>query len=86
MSDRFIISVVVLVALIAHIWIFKWVKFKIDESTIINFIKQHTSNTICSSDEISSNTDIKLARVAKVCVKSKAIIPSHQGVDYWTIP
>lgn len=85
MSDSIIIGIVVLVALIAHIWIFSWVKFKIDESTIINFIKQHPDNTICSSGEISLNTEMKLARVIKVCTESNGITAQSINADRWSL-
>ena len=85
MSDTIIIGIVVLVALIAHIWIFKWVKFKVDESTIINFIKQHPDEPICSSNEISLSASIKLARVTKVCSESKEITAHNSVDDSWTL-
>lgn len=85
MSDWIIISIVVFVALIAHVWIFRWVKFKMDESTVINFIKQGSNKTVCSSEEIALTTNIKLARVSHICATSKAISADSRGDDYWTL-
>ncbi len=85
MNDKFIIGIVVSVALIAHIWIFKWVKFKIDEATIVNYIKQHSATSVFSTDTLSLNTHIKLARVTEICAKSRAITAYIQEKEKWVL-
>lgn len=85
MSDTSIIAIVVFVALVAHVWIFMWVKFKMDESAIINLLKKHAGNHVCSTDEIATSTDLKTARVAKICTSSKAIVTHHQSNNQWCL-
>lgn len=85
MTDNIVLAVVVSVALIAHIWIFKWVRFKIDEATIISFIKEQTEPTTNKTDDIALSTQMSAGRVSKVCNKSKTITLYDQSNDCWTL-
>lgn len=76
MTDKLIIAVVVVVAVAAHWWLFRWVRFKIDEGLII---KQLETSAGAAAD-IAAATDLKPARVAVVCQHSGAICEAGTGV------
>lgn len=73
MGDKIIIGIVVMVVVVAHGWLFKWIKLKMDEGTIMKFLQESCDQKYSSSEIISSNTNIKISRVTRVCSKSKTI-------------
>lgn len=85
MGDIVIICLVVAVAIAAHVWLFRWVKFKIDESVILKFLEEAFGSGVRSSEEISVRTKLKSKRVTAVCRKSKGIHGSAHPEDAWRI-
>ena len=73
MGDQIIIGIVVVVVLGAHWWLYQWVKFKVDEGTIMKFLQESGDHNSCYAEVISSNTSIAIKRVSIVCSKSKII-------------
>jgi len=65
-----------------HSYLHKLVKFKMDESSILQHFKDSTSDDKHhSTSNISSQTDIATERVAIVCSKSK-VIKSHPKEEH----
>jgi len=65
-----------------HTYLHKLVKFKMDESSILQHFKDSTSDDKHhSTSSISSQTDITTERVAVVCSKSK-VIESHPKEEH----
>ena len=81
MGEKVIIALVVIVTLIAHWWIYQWIKFKIDEGTILNVLKEAqeaSGSTSLAFEALATHTHISVKRVNAVCTKSKNIV-STQG-------
>lgn len=85
MNDLAIITIVVVVVLGAHGWLFLWIKFKIDEGSIIKFLKEHEDKNGSDVEAISLNASIAAARVARVCTKSKAIKRNVMEKELWCL-
>jgi len=85
MGDMVVIGLVVIVTIAAHIWIYLWVKFKIDEGAILRLFEESEKGAVLASGVISSHTNIKPGRVAVVCGKSKGIDCSVHAADAWFI-
>lgn len=85
MADQIIITIVVVVVLGAHGWLFIWVKFKMDEGTIIKFLQQPDDYDSHCTEEISTNTNIPKKRVTSVCSKSQFIKRSSGKTDGWEL-
>ncbi len=86
MNEQIIIALVVVIAIAAHIWIYKWVKFKIHEGAILKVLQEFSDggNTgFCSTEEISSQADIKAERVSAVCNKSDGICNNPEQEESW---
>ncbi|WP_250658233.1 hypothetical protein [Alkalimarinus coralli] len=73
MSETVVVCIVVIVALIAHIGLFNWIKFKMDEAAVVSFFKAQSENAISNLDAISASTGIRRSRVSNICHKSKAL-------------
>jgi hypothetical protein len=84
MEENIVIATVVCVVLAAHVALFKWVKFKIDEGVILKFFQEEGSK-FCSSQTISSSTKIATGRVSTVCSKSKAIKKNTMETESWCV-
>lgn len=84
MEDKIIIAIVVVVVLGAHVWLFMWIKFKIDEGTVVKFLKGLEANS-SSLEAIASNTSIAQDRVATVCGKSKLIKRHATNRESWCL-
>ena len=83
MDSQIIIALVVLVAIAAHVAIYRWVKFKIHEGVILQFLRdaqEGGSPDHHHADAIAAHTGISTKRVSVVCQKS-AEIHSDPEVD-----
>jgi len=76
------ISIVVTIVLVVGVKLVlqKVVSFKMDESTIVNFLKE-SSETSANVDAIAAATSLTAERVSEVCHKSLLVVESsdHQG-------
>jgi hypothetical protein len=62
------------------------VNFKMDESAILKFLNASTDNYMFRSTRaISTGTDLSMARVAAVCIKSKAISANPKEKESWCL-
>ena len=76
MKSQIIIVLVVLVAVAAHIALYRWVKFKIHEGVILQFLRDAVEGGAPDhhhADAIAAHTDISAKRVELVCRKSTEI-------------
>ncbi|ARU87956.1 hypothetical protein [Pseudomonas sp. M30-35] len=88
MSEKIIIAVVVIVSLAAHYWLYRWVKFKIDEGVVLKCLedaKTTSGDAHLSSQSIAQHTQMKLQRVATVCQQSPKIQHSPGAEDTWQL-
>lgn len=84
MEANIVIALVVCVVIAAHIVLYRWVKFKMDEGVILKFLQQG-QNTWCSSQVISSSTGITADRVTAVCSKSSAFDKNTVETESWCL-
>ena len=73
MGEKIVIGIVVIVVIVAHGWIFIWVRFKIDEGAILKYLQAHEGQQYPGSEVIASNTNLTNKRVCIVCRKSKEL-------------
>jgi len=74
-TEKLVIAAVVIVTIAAHVWLYRWVKYKIDEGLILKFLQD--SEPGCGNplgfDLISTATRLTARRVEAVCARSQAI-------------
>ena len=90
MEQKIIIGVSVAAAIVAifgiHIWLHDLVKFKMDESAILNFFEGSSGEyQFCSTNAIAAGTDMSFERVTIVCSKSKAIKRDSKEKESWCL-
>jgi len=90
MRQEIIIGVSVALALVVivviHGWLHRLVKFKMDESAILNMLAESTSdNSIQSTDTISARTDLTRERVSAICARSKTIKRHPEEGNSWSL-
>ena len=79
-----VIAIAVIVILVIKVWLYKLLKFKVDESSILNFLKESgEGSNYQSTDSISKGTNLHSKRVTQVCVKSKAILRHANEKESW---
>ena len=86
MTSELIIALVVLVAVAAHVALFRWVKFKVHEGVILQFLRdarEEGGPDYHHAEAIAAHTDIAMERVLKVCLKSSEISPDPDGENGW---
>ena len=86
MESRIIIALVVMVALAAHIALYRWVKFKIHEGVILQFLRdagELGAPDHHHADAIAAQTEISPQRVAFVCKKSPQIHSDPEVENSW---
>jgi len=86
MESRIIIALVVVVAVVAHIGLYRWVKFKIQEGVILQFLRDAGDAGAPDhhhADAIAAHTEISPQRVAVVCSKSPQIASDPVVENSW---
>jgi hypothetical protein len=86
MESQIVIAVVVLVAVAAHVALFRWVKFKIHEGVILQFLRDAGEGGAPDhhhADAIAAHTQISAKRVALVCRKSVEIHSDPGVANSW---
>ena len=82
------ISVALTVAVIfgVKVWLHNLLKFKMDESSILQFFKDSNDGyKFRSTEAISAGTDLDMSRVVQVCSKSKAIKRNSKKKESWCL-
>jgi hypothetical protein len=85
MNDKILLGIVVAVVLGAHLWLFLWIKFKVEEGSIIKSLKEEKDKNSSSEEMISLDTGIAVNRVVTVCTKSKLIKSSAMEKQFWSL-
>jgi hypothetical protein len=86
MKSQIIVALVVLVTVTAHIALYRWVKFKIQEGVILKFLRdarEGGASEPYQADAIAAHTEISAERVAVVCRKSVDIYSDPKVEDSW---
>ncbi|MEP4485666.1 MAG: hypothetical protein ABJ013_08565 [Halioglobus sp.] len=74
--DMVIISFVSLAAIAGHVWIYRWVKFKVHEGAILDIL---SNNSSLSDADIAEQAHLQIDRVNTVCERSKQIVAIGSG-------
>lgn len=88
MEAKVIIAIVVIVALIGHYWLYKWIKFKIDEGVVLKYLRDSTAahtHATFSSEDIAASVLMTQERVTAVCARSKEIISEPTAPNTWSV-
>jgi hypothetical protein len=86
MKSEIIIALVVLVAVAGHVALYRWVRFKIQEGVILQFLRdarERGDPDHHHADAIAGNTKISAKRVAVVCRKSMDIHADSDVENSW---
>jgi hypothetical protein len=84
------IGIFVLIAIAVLIgvktWLHNLLKFKMDESAILQFLEASGSDyKFLSTEAISAATDIDMTRISSVCAKSKSIMRNDKEGESWCV-
>lgn len=86
MESQIVIALVVLVAVAAHIALYRWVKFKIHEGVILQFLRDAGEGGAPDhhhADAIAAHTKLSVERVVLVCSKSGEIYSDPEVENSW---
>ena len=86
MESKIIIALVVIVAVAAHVALYRWVKFKIHEGVILQFLRDAGEGGAPDhhhADAIAAHTEISVERVSVVCRKSVEIHSDPEVESSW---
>lgn len=85
MGKELVIGVFVIVVIAVHIWLFKWIRFKVDEGVILKCLRESEESTFLGSEVISASTNISAKRISFVCNKSKEIKVNPNEKESWSL-
>ena len=86
MESQIIIVLVVLVVVAGHVALYLWVKFKIHEGVILQFLRDAGEGGAPDhhhADAIAAHTEISVERVSVVCRKSVEIHSDPEVENSW---
>lgn len=86
MESQIIVALVVLVTAAGHIALYRWVKFKIHEGVILQFLRdagEAGAPDHHHADAIAGHTKISARRVALICRKSVEIHSDPEVENSW---
>jgi hypothetical protein len=78
--------IVVLLAVAAHVALYRWVRYKIHEGVILQFLRDAAEGGAPDhhhADAIAAHTEIPAKRVAVVCRKSSEIFSDPDVENSW---
>ena len=80
------VAVAVAIVIVIKVWLYNHLKFKMDESSILNFFEESSDDyKLYSTETISVGTDINMSRVSDVCSKSKVINRIAKEKESWCL-
>ena len=88
MEAKLVIILVTLIAIAAHVMLYRWVLFKIDEGVVLQFLRDadKAGQINChSSGAISTNTALPVERITRVCSRSREIVAHASEPDCWQL-
>ena len=86
MEPQIIIALVVLVAIAAHVALYRWVKFKIHEGLILQFLRDAGEDGVPDhhhAEAIAAHSGVPVKRVTMVCLKSVEIHSDPEVEGSW---
>ena len=86
MESQIIVALVVVVAIAAHVALYRWVKFKVHEGVILQFLRdagEEGAPDHHHADAIAGHTAITVERVTAVCRKSAEIQSDPDVENSW---
>ncbi|MCR9184156.1 MAG: hypothetical protein NXH81_02030 [Halieaceae bacterium] len=86
MDAKFIVALVVVIAVAAHVVLYRWVKFKIQEGVILQFLRDARDEGAPAHHHaaaIAAHTQLSAERVAAVCARSKEVMADPQAEHSW---
>ncbi len=86
MESQIVIALVVLVAIVAHIALYRWVNFKIHEGVILQFLRDAGEGGAPDhhhAEAIAAHTGVPVERVTVVCRKSAEIHSDPEADNSW---
>jgi hypothetical protein len=86
MNSQMIVALVVVVAVAAHVAIYRWVRFKIHEGVILQYLRDAVETGAPDhhhADVIAIHTNMSAKRVELVCRRSGEINPDPQVANSW---
>ena len=86
MEPPIIIALVVLVAIAAHVALYRWVKFKIHEGLILQFLRDAGEDGAPDhhhAEAIAAHSGVPVKRVTMVCLKSVEIHSDPEVEGSW---
>lgn len=86
MESQIIVALVVVVAVAAHVFLYRWVKFKIHEGVVLQFLRDAGEGGAPDhhhANAIAAHTALSAERVALVCQKSSEIHPDPEIENSW---
>ena len=86
MNSEIVITLVVSVAIVAHVLLYRWVRFKIQEGVILQFLRDARDEggpDHHHADAIAARTGISVGRAIAVCRKSTQIRSDPEVENSW---
>jgi len=77
--DIAIITIVSLIAVAGHVWIYRWVKFKVHEGAILEILSHDHAGAGIADADIATTAQLHVDRINAVCVRSKQITTTASG-------
>lgn len=84
--DYLIIGLVSFIAIAAHVWLYLWVKFKIDEGVVCKFLEDAQATGTSSAqalETVAAGTQLSPARVLRLCQHSARIDLGDSNDHSW---
>lgn len=85
MYEKIVLALVVVIFIAAHVYLYKWVKFKIDEGVILKFFQHSGDDKSHSSEAIAAQCSMSAHRVSAVCRKSNSIRKDDIQQELWSV-
>lgn len=85
MKEYIVLTLVVVISIAAHVWLFLWIKFRIDEAVVIKCLEDVSDNEPngVSVEVMAESINYKIDRVAAICERSQKITCVDLQAQLW---
>lgn len=83
MQEYLVLTLVVIISIAAHVWLFLWIRFRIDEAVVVKCLEEDSGCGGLSAEAMAQRIDYKAERVAAVCEKSSKILCLDSAAGLW---
>ncbi len=73
MIEYLTLTIVIAVSLYAHVWLFLFLRFKVDEAVILRYLNEKSSQQKVELNVLAKQVSLRARRIKSACMRSRLL-------------